>query len=113
MGDVGAAVFVIQRRWRAQSMARSLGGYATVKELTKGYSTRVSDADPELLNVFQRRRDTFGDITQGFSDVQLAEALQLAGNDPKVAIRILQIWRGGVDVYQPKAFIKDGKLVTP
>ena len=47
------------------------------------------------------------------SDPQLTEALLLAGNDPKVTIRILQIWRGGVEVYQPKAFIEAGRLITP
>ena len=38
--DVGAAVGVIQARWRSRAMRRSLGGVASVKELTQGYTTR-------------------------------------------------------------------------
>ena len=69
--------------------------------------------DEEKLNNLTRRRNTYGDICQGFSEDQLRKALADAGNDVPTAIELLQQTREqeGHHVLVPPKFLDNSQQV--
>ena len=110
--DIGFAVICVQLKWRQKVRKAKSQSVLSVEAATKGCE-RAAEAEPETLRNLVRRSNTYGCITQGFTEDELAEALRLSGNTVKIALQILHVWRGDDEVFQPPAFIEDGKLVKP
>jgi len=66
------------------------------------------------LGRLRLRRNTYGDICQGFDDEQLLSALAQAGNDVPGAVLILKRRRQQEQgqVYEPPCFLDDEGQVT-
>ena len=74
---------------------------------------RANHIDQDKFINLVRRRSIYGDITQGFNDEEIKEALLQSNNTVPLTIEILQRKRGENKYFQPPSFIEDGKLVEP
>lgn len=104
-----AVVMMVVRsiRWRrqaAESAATHLAAYNVV----------VADkADVGKLFNLKARRDTYGDICQGFSEEELVEVLRRSNNVVPVAIAKLTATRGDKKVLLPPGYLDNGSLHIP
>lgn len=60
-----------------------------------------------------KRRTTYGDITQGFTDEEIRQTLLRTRNSVPLAIRLLSRKRAGKSFFQPPAFIENDRLTQP
>ena len=56
------------------------------------------------------RRNTYGDVTQGHVEEEIAAALKAAGNDVAIALEILKAAASDQQMFQPPAWIEDGVI---
>lgn len=60
-----------------------------------------------------KRRVVYGDITQGFTDAEIIEAMLRANNSVPLTVRILTHMRGTTKYFQPPAFLEHGHITKP
>ena len=60
-----------------------------------------------------KRRSTYGDITQGFTDDEIRQVLLRTRNSAPFAIRLLARKRAGKSFFQPPSFIENDRLTQP
>jgi len=74
----------------------------------------ATEVDQERLTNLLRRRNTYGDIVQGFSELEITDALLKSDNNVGLAIKKLKEIRGTELYLQPPAYISsEGVLVKP
>lgn len=74
---------------------------------------RAKVVNQERFQNLCKRRFSYGDIMQGFTDEEIEDALLQAHNFVPLAIRILTEKRGEDRYYQPPSFYEKGELVKP
>jgi len=75
--------------------------------------SRSKEVDEDRLAALLRRQNTFADVTQGFSETQLKEALLIAGNEVPQAILLLELKSlssGKKIIIPPQYLVGDEKL---
>ena len=55
----------------------------------------------------------YGDITQGFTDGEIIEAMLRANNAVPLTVKILTHMRGATKYFQPPAFLEKGHITKP
>mmetsp|Transcript_78296 Transcript_78296/g.203496 ORF Transcript_78296/g.203496 Transcript_78296/m.203496 type:complete len:336 (-) Transcript_78296:44-1051(-) len=109
-----AKMKVRARAWIARMRSRlGRAEEAAAAEEEKRRAVALEAVDKEKLNNFRLRRNTYGDICQGFSDDELRAALAKAGNHAPSAVLCLRKKRQeqGGQVLLPPAFLDDrGKV---
>lgn len=103
-------------RWahRAKTLlkARRRGGFAA--ELNRlNTLPDCKNVDEQKLSNLVRRRNTYGDVCQGFSEMELRAALVGARNDVPGALLILEeaFTKTGGQIYCPPSFLDDSKII--
>merc|ERR1712232_1048344 len=101
----------VTRRARCSLQARRRGGKVT--EDAQLTALPLAEVDRHKLSNLVSRRNTYGDICQGFSEPELESALASAGNDVPEAVRILEeiSKMNGGQVYAPPAFLDDSTVI--
>eukprot|EP00411_Alexandrium_monilatum_P080239 CAMPEP_0175611468 /NCGR_PEP_ID=MMETSP0096-20121207/63318_1 /TAXON_ID=311494 /ORGANISM="Alexandrium monilatum, Strain CCMP3105" /LENGTH=374 /DNA_ID=CAMNT_0016916473 /DNA_START=11 /DNA_END=1135 /DNA_ORIENTATION=+ len=95
-------------RWVRRARARLACGESLDEELARLAPVSPERVDARTLSYFCRRRNTYGDICQGFSDEKLRDALAAAGNHAPGAVLLLKRHRREAgQVYQPPNFLDD------
>ena len=73
----------------------------------------ATELNQERFENLCKRRFSYGDIMQGFTDEEIKEALLQTHNFVPLAIKILTEKRGTVRYYQPPSFYEQGELKKP
>eukprot|EP00929_Paragymnodinium_shiwhaense_P069474 TRINITY_DN35032_c0_g1_i1.p1 TRINITY_DN35032_c0_g1~~TRINITY_DN35032_c0_g1_i1.p1 ORF type:complete len:555 (-),score=82.77 TRINITY_DN35032_c0_g1_i1:16-1680(-) len=74
------------------------------EEIVKYNVKRAARVDKHRYNALLNRRNTYTDITQGFSEEEIKEALLMAGNHVRIAILILKVHRDDERVCHPPSY---------
>jgi hypothetical protein len=77
------------------------------------FMPRAAEVNEERYQNLCKRRFTYGDIMQGFSDEEIRDALLSTYNSVPLAIRILTRQRGDDRHFEPPAFYEKGELYKP
>merc|ERR1712176_301490 len=84
-----------------------------ILDLSGTAGVSLDDVNEEYLENLKKRRNTYGDICQGFSDDELQSALAKAGNVVPTAILVLTYWREKCgQVYNPPNFLIDSEKLS-
>lgn len=67
----------------------------------------INDVDTAKLDNLNKRRATYGDICQGYSEDEIRDALANAGNDVPTAIQKLTKKRAGQSILMPPSFLHE------
>lgn len=95
--------------WRRKTRQHSEAEFDELLQRT----VPASEADEKKLGNLIRRRSVYGDVTQGFNDHELRQALLQANNSVPLAIKVLVRKRGERIYFRPPSFIEHGELVDP
>ncbi|UJR29376.1 hypothetical protein I4U23_010588 [Adineta vaga] len=74
---------------------------------------RANQIDENKFENLIKRRSIYGDITQGFTDEDIREALLQSNNFVPLTIKLLARQRGERIFFRPPSFIEHGELVDP
>lgn len=74
---------------------------------------RATELNEERYTNLCKRRFTYGDVMQGFTDEEIKEALLQTQNFVPFAIKILTKKLGSVRYFQPPSFYEHGELKVP
>ena len=96
-------------RWRRKALKKHLENLETILAEVP----RATILNQETFENLCKRRYTYGDSMQGFSDEEIKEALLQTDNSVPLATKILSRRRGSIQYYQPPAFYEKGELTTP
>lgn len=105
------AIDVIQAalRWRKKARQKRNENLDAILANTP----RAQTVNKERFDNLCRRRTTYGDIMQGFTDDDIENALLRAYNFVPLAVRILTEERGSERYFQPPSFYEAGVLRAP
>ena len=99
-------------RWVRRAKRALLEHAQLNKELECCNPVLLDEVDAAKLDNLSKRRNTYGDICQGFSDAEISETLAKAGNDVPTAILLFKQIRAATGaVYVPPSFLDDSKDV--
>jgi hypothetical protein len=82
-------------------------------EMLRLGTQRAPYVNESLLHTLLKRRKTYCDITQGYSEAQLVEALLKTGNDVRLALLALKATRGNHRVCIPPSYLVAASDVSP
>ncbi|CAF1045384.1 unnamed protein product [Adineta steineri] len=99
----------IAMRWRRKARRQREEDLDLILE----YLPRATEVHKERYENLCKRRFTYGDIMQGFSDEEIQEALLRGYNAVRLAIRLLTRQRGTERYFQPPSFYEKGELTKP
>jgi catechol 2,3-dioxygenase-like lactoylglutathione lyase family enzyme len=99
-----AKIMIRMKRMKRRVRANLLRGYAECLEEQMEGVERAHEVDMAKLEKLAKRQKTYCDIIQGFTKVELAEALLMAGNSVPLAVLILKTDRGGIRPAIPPSY---------
>jgi hypothetical protein len=104
-----AKIMIRMKRMKRHVRANLKKGYADCLEEEMIGVERAEEVDIQKLNTLAKRQKTYCDIIQGFSRVEIEEALLMAGNSVPLAVLILKTDRGGIRPAIPPSYFSCGE----
>ena len=74
---------------------------------------QAKNIDEEKFDNLVRRRSVYGDLTQGFTDDEIKQALIQSNNNIPITVKILERKRGENKYFQPASFLENGQIIEP
>jgi len=100
-------ISVAMRRWKLHVRANLGSSFEEIleREMLRLGTQRAASVNKDILHTLQKRRKTYCDITQSYSEEQLVEALLKTGNDVRLALLALKADRGRQRVCIPPSYL--------